>query len=68
MRKYGRIRIAILRIHSHDGKSKLLIFYQQHPDTIRKNILVTTNGKSWNDNHNNEMESNIFKQIPKGMD
>ena len=31
---------TILRIHLHDGKSKLWIFYQEHPDTFRKNIPI----------------------------
>ena len=53
---------TILRIHSHDGKSILWIFYQEHPDTIRKNVLVTTNGKSRSGNHKNEMESYTFQQ------
>ena len=51
---------TILRIHLHDGKSKLWIFYQEHPDTFRKIILITINGKSRNGNHKNEMESNTF--------
>ena len=31
---------TILRIHLHDGKSKLWIFYQEHPNTFRKNIPI----------------------------
>ena len=50
----------ILRIHLHDGKSKLWIFFQEHPNTFRKIILITINGKSRNGNHKNEMESNTF--------
>ena len=52
---------TILRIHSHDGEVKLWIFCLEHPDTIRKNILLTTNGKSRNGNHKNEVESNAFQ-------
>ena len=51
---------TILRIHLHDGKNKLWIFYQEHPNTFRKNILPTINGKSRNGNHKNEMESITF--------
>ena len=53
---------TILRIHLHDGKDELWIFYQEHSDTIQKNILITTNEKSRNVNHKNEMESNTFQQ------
>ena len=53
---------TILRIHLQDEKSKLWIFYQKHPYTFRKNILITINGKSRNGNHKNEMESNTFQQ------
>ena len=49
-------------IHLHDGKSQLWIFYQEHPDTFRKNILITINAKSWNGNRKNEMGSNTFQQ------
>ena len=53
---------TILRIHLHNGIDELWIFYQEHSDTIQKNILITTNGKSRNVNHKNEMESNTFQQ------
>ena len=53
---------TILRIHLHDGKSKLWVFYQEHPDTLRKNVLITINGKSRNGNHKNEIESITFQQ------
>ena len=38
---------------------------KEHPDTLRKNILITINGKSRNGNRKNEMESNTFQQQRK---
>lgn len=55
----------ILWINFNDGKYKLWIFYQEHTNTIRKNILVITNQliqKNQNSNHKNEIKSNTFRQ------
>ena len=35
---------------------------KEQPDTVRKNTLITINGKSPNGNHKNEMESNTSQQ------